>query len=129
VTKVVGTAKRSPSSGSGSGAAGSSPANTASTTAQQATVGASGPTESRVRDNGNTLSRGMRRAVGLNPVRPHRAEGMRTDPPVSVPIAKAAMSSVTETAAPEDEPPGIRPVARSHGLRGVSKWAFSPSPE
>ena len=29
------------------------------------------------------------------------------------------MPSVTETAAPEEEPPGIRRLARSHGLAGV----------
>ena len=62
---------------------------------------------------------GTRRAVGLKPVRPHSAEGMRTEPPVSVPIAAAAMPSVTEIAAPEEDPPGMRPVARSQGLRGV----------
>ncbi|CPP50460.1 Uncharacterised protein [Bordetella pertussis] len=44
---------------------------------------------------------------------------MRTDPPVSEPMAPLAMPSVTETAAPEEEPPGMRPVARSQGLRGV----------
>ena len=44
---------------------------------------------------------------------------MRTEPPVSVPSPTAAMPSDTDTAAPEDEPPGIRPVARSQGERGV----------
>jgi hypothetical protein len=44
---------------------------------------------------------------------------MRTEPPVSVPIAATAIASATLTAAPDDEPPGIRPVARSYGLRGV----------
>ena len=61
----------------------------------------------------------MRRAVGLKPVRPHNAAGMRTEPPVSVPRPIAAMPSDTDTAAPEDEPPGMRPVARSQGLFGV----------
>jgi hypothetical protein len=32
---------------------------------------------------------------------------MRTEPPVSVPIATAAMPSATETGAPAEEPPGI----------------------
>jgi hypothetical protein len=50
---------------------------------------------------------------------PHSAVGMRQEPPVSVPSAPTAMASVTDTAAPDEEPPGIRPAARSNGLRGV----------
>jgi hypothetical protein len=44
---------------------------------------------------------------------------MRIDPPVSVPIAAAAIPSVTEIAGPDDEPPGMRPVARSKAFFGV----------
>ena len=62
---------------------------------------------------------GTRPCVGLNPANPHRAEGMRTEPPVSVPMPSAAMPSVTDTAAPLDEPPGMRRVVRSQGLAGV----------
>ena len=50
----------------------------------------------------------MRAAVGLKPVRPHSAAGMRIEPPVSVPSATAAMPSATDAAAPDDEPPEIR---------------------
>jgi hypothetical protein len=57
--------------------------------------------------------------VGLKPTKPFSAEGMRIDPPVSVPIAPAAMPSVTETAAPDDDPPGMRPAARSKAFFGV----------
>jgi hypothetical protein len=32
---------------------------------------------------------------------------MRTEPPVSVPIPTTAPPSLTDTAAPEDDPPGI----------------------
>jgi hypothetical protein len=32
---------------------------------------------------------------------------MRTEPPVSVPIAITAPPSLTDTAAPDDDPPGI----------------------
>src|SRR5262245_60978924 len=102
---------------------------TASICAQHATVGASGPIESSEVERGNPPDLDTRRAVGVKPVSPHNADGIRTEPPVSVPMAKAAMPSVTDTAAPDDEPPGMRPVERSHGLRGVSKCAFSPSPE
>jgi hypothetical protein len=87
--------------------------------AQQRTEAASGPTESSAVDSGSTPSIGTRRAVGLKPVSPHKAEGMRTEPPVSVPTAATAMPSVTETAAPDEDPPGMRPPARSHALRGV----------
>jgi len=44
---------------------------------------------------------------------PHKAAGIRVDPPVSVPMPATAMPSATETAAPEDEPPGIRRLERS----------------
>ena len=46
-------------------AAGVSPARIASITAQHATLGASGPTESRLGASGNTPVIGTRRAVGL----------------------------------------------------------------
>ena len=62
-------------------------------------------------------SRGTRYCVGLKPTSPHSAAGMRTEPPVSVPIATAAMPSATEIGAPAEEPPGIR--LRSKGLPGV----------
>src|SRR5215475_14648349 len=119
-TTVCGAASRSPSTRYGVRSSGSSPAMTASSAAQQATVGASGPTESSVKDNGSTPSVGTRLAVGLQPTMPQSAAGMRQEPPVSVPTAATAMPSVTDTAAPDEEPPGMRPVARSYGLRGVS---------
>ena len=55
---------------------------------------------------------------------PHSAAGMRTEPPVSLPMAISAMRSPTVTAAPEDEPPGTR--ARSRGLAGVPKCGLAP---
>jgi hypothetical protein len=62
--------------------------------------------------------------VGLKPTRPFNAAGMRIDPPVSLPIARAAMPSVTEIAALDDEPPGMRPVARSKAFFGVPYGHF-----
>ena len=94
-----------------------SPANTASTMAQHSTELASGPIESSEVESGTTPSIGTRRAVGLKPVMPQTAAGMRTEPPVSVPSAATAMPSATETAAPAEEPPGTR--LRSAGLPGV----------
>ena len=90
---------------------------TASATAQQAMLLASGPIESSVVDSGVAPSRDTRNWVGLNPGMPHNAAGMRTEPPVSVPSAATAMPSATDTAAPDDEPPGTR--LRSAGLPGV----------
>src|SRR5579863_3888732 len=100
-----------------SGADGGSPARTASAIAQQAMLLANGPIESSVVDSGIAPSQGMRGLVGLKPAMPHSAAGMRTEPPVSLPIATTAAPSPTETAAPDDEPPGIR--RRSYGLPGV----------
>src|SRR5438477_12064655 len=96
---------------------GGSPAMIASAIAQQAMLLASGPIDSRVVDKGTAPSRGMRCCVGLNPAMPQNAAGIRTEPPVSVPIATIAWPSPIETAAPEDEPPGIK--RRSWGLPGV----------
>ena len=80
---------------------GSSPAMTASAIAQQATLLANGPIELRVVESGGAPSRGTRFCVGLNPTMPQSAAGMRTEPPVSVPIATTAAPSATETAAPD----------------------------
>ena len=96
---------------------GSSPARIASAVAQASTVAAIGPTESSVGDSGKAPSVGTRDLVGLNPTRPHNAAGMRTEPPVSVPIEMSDMPSAVATAAPELDPPGTRD--RSAGLPGV----------
>jgi len=41
------------------------------------------------------------------------------EPPVSEPSPATASPSATDTAAPDDEPPGMRAVCVSTGLRGV----------
>ena len=86
-----------------------------------------GPTESSVKLSGKAPSVGTRCRLGLKPTRPHSAAGMRTEPPVSVPMAISHMPSATATAAPADEPPGTR--ARSRGLPGVPKCGLAPMPE
>ncbi len=116
---VLGTARRRPRSGSASGTGPPSPDRMASSSAQQRTLAAIGPMESRLADSGSTPSIDTRQALGLKPVRPHSAAGMRTEPPVSEPMAATAMPSATDTAAPDEEPPGMRPVARSQGFSGV----------
>src|SRR5699024_10517792 len=101
----------------------------ASATAQQATEGASGPEESRLVDSGTMPWAGSRLAVGLNPVTPQNAAGVRTEPPVSVPNEMTDMSSATATPAPEEDPPAIRPVWRPHGQLGEPWCGLMPTPE
>jgi hypothetical protein len=112
-----GTPIRSPARGNGSRGAGSSPAITASAAAHSATVRARGPRESREKESGNAPARGTRRAVGLKPTTPLSEAGIRTEPPVSDPIAMSLVPCPTETPAPEDEPPGMR--SGSAALPGV----------
>src|SRR6476469_3210656 len=63
----------------------------------------------------------------LNPTRPQKAAGTRTEPEVSVPTARSTIPAATATAEPEEEPPGIR--SGASGLTGLPKCGFSPSPE
>ena len=63
----------------------------------------------------------IRPMVVFSPVTPFHAAGMRTDPPVSVPIAQGAIRAATATPEPEDEPPGVRCVLSSQGFQGVPK--------
>src|SRR5262245_27286411 len=53
--------------------------------------------------------------VGRRPLVPQRADGIRIDPPVSVPSAPTQRSAASAAAEPPLEPPAIRP--RSHGFR------------
>ena len=51
---------------------------------------------------------------------PLKAAGMRTEPPVSVPMATGTSPAATATAEPDEEPPGMRSSpAGEAGLRGV----------
>ena len=95
--------------------------------AQSSTLRAIGPAMSNLRAKGTTPFSGSAPCVGLNPTSPFHAAGTRTDPPVSVPTAAAASPSATDTAAPDDEPPGAR--SGSSALGGVAVRGFSPSPE
>ena len=53
---------------------------------------------------------------------------MRTDPPVSLPSASIAEPSQRLTPAPEEDPPGTRCSAASHGLTGVPVLGLRPTP-
>src|SRR5712691_1581228 len=61
----------------------------------------------------------MRPHVGLNPISPVQAAGMRTLPPVSVPSATSASPAATAAALPPDEPPTVRPGAAGFLTTGV----------
>src|SRR6476661_4737040 len=66
------------------------------------------------------------------PTSPLKLEGMRTEPPPSVPIASGPSPAATAAPAPPDEPPGV--IAVFHGLRvtpcnGVSVTPLWPNSE
>ena len=73
--------------------------------------------ETIVRLSGTTPLNGTSLNDGLSPTRPQAAEGMRIDPPVSVPMDANAIPAATETADPPDDPPGER--------LGSSGWTAS----
>src|SRR6266508_443587 len=66
---------------------------------------------------------GARPFVGFNPMTPHQAAGMRTDPAPSLPVASGTMPVATATADPADEPPGVH-----RGLRGLRVTAIGHAP-
>jgi len=50
---------------------------------------------------------GYRFSDVFSPITPLNADGSRTEPPVSLPIAIGTILSATATALPEEDPPGI----------------------
>src|SRR3546814_19290072 len=77
------------------------------------------------------MSMGIRPRLGFRPTTPHRAAGMRTDPPMSVPSASGTQPVATATPEPPDEPPGVRVASQGllvtpqRGLDVVPAWANS----
>ena len=63
---------------------------------------------SSVGESGNTPATLIRPIVTLRPVRPHQADGIRTDPPVSVPIAHGTMRAAVAAPEPLLDPPAAR---------------------
>src|SRR5476651_2038791 len=57
---------------------------------------------------------------------PHKAAGMRTEPPVSLPIAAGASAAATATPEPLLDPPGERGMPGSQGFHGVPIAVFVP---
>jgi hypothetical protein len=94
-------------------------------------------TVSSVVDRGTAPAVGTRLAVFLKPTMPFRAAGIRIDPPVSEPSPMNAAPVATDTAAPDDEPPGTRGVSglptgrscRPSQAAGVATCGFVPMPE
>src|SRR5215813_10085327 len=89
---------------------------TFSISAQSSAVRHIGPVLERspVIDGGHA---GTRPNVALMPTRPLKLEGMRTEPPPSVPMAIGPRPAATAAPAPPDEPPGVR--SSFHGLRVI----------
>src|SRR5262249_58158165 len=64
-----------------------------------------------------------RARVGLSPTSPHSLDGMRMDPPPSLPCAAGTMPLATAAADPPEDPPAERP--GSQGLRAAGKLRAS----
>src|SRR2546423_5163233 len=89
-----------------------------------------GPTCATV-PKGDSGQAGTRPKEGLMPNSPVKEQGMRIDPPRSVPTASGPIPAATAATAPPDEPPGV--FAGFHGLRvmpvrALSVTAFQPNP-
>src|SRR4051812_39707678 len=60
--------------------------------------------------------------AGLEPYRPLRAAGIRTEPPMSDPSARVVIPAASAAADPPDEPPGVN--SGFHGLRVIPHKAL-----
>ncbi len=87
---------------------------TSSSSAASATVRAIGPLLARPVRSGASGPSDTRPREGLTPTRPHTLDGMRMDPPPSLPWAAGARPAATAAAAPPLDPPADRD--RSHGV-------------
>src|ERR1700728_3425559 len=87
---------------------------TSSSSAASATVRAIGPSMLSPARSGRTGPRDIRPRVGLIPKTPQTLEGIRIEPPPSLPWAAGARPAATEAAAPPLDPPALRD--RSHGV-------------
>ena len=66
----------------------------------------------------------MRPKVGRRPARPQRADGLRIDPLVSVPMAKPTQPAAVADEGPADDP--LEPCVGSHGLLVCPPNQLSP---
>ena len=60
------------------------------------------------------------------PTSPQCADGMRTEPPPSEPMANGVTPAATEAPDPAEDPPGVSSVFQ--GFRVVSKTGLWPTP-
>src|SRR4051812_29987911 len=91
------------------------PTTTDSISAASRTERVNGPSTDNVFQPRNPGSLGTAPKVGLWPTIPQKDAGIRTEPPPSVPSARAVIPAATDAPAPPLDPPGVRP--RSQGLR------------
>ena len=99
---------------------------TVSARARSRTDAAIGPVTEIVGQPRKPGSLGTRPKVGFIPYAPQNADGMRIDPPPSVPTANVTMPLATEAAAPPLDPPLVRD--RSTGFRVTPYTSFSVVP-
>src|SRR6185295_16577101 len=102
---------------------------TVSRSAASVTVRVIGPTCATV-PNGDSGQAGTRPNDGFSPNRPVNAQGMRIEPPPSVPSVSGPMPAATAAAPPPEDPPGV--FAGFHGFRvmpvsGLSVTPFQPN--
>src|SRR5947207_10591421 len=90
---------------------------------QPATSRAIGPTWSKLGASGKQPAVGTRSYVGLKPTVPQHADGIRIEPPESLPSAASARPAASAAAEPPLEPPAMRPGASGFGT--VPKCGFS----
>ena len=86
----------------------------ASSAAQSATVRAIGPGWSSDGASGTIPSSGIRPCVGLIAEVPQKADGIRSEPHVSLPSVAGVIRAASAAALPPLEPPAIR--SSAHGL-------------
>src|SRR6478672_6216623 len=114
-------ANRAGSSESESGLAALAPAMTLRNRATSATLRAIGP----LVESGDQVdeSDGTRPGVGRKPTTLQNAAGLRSEPPVSLPVAIGDIPHASATAAPPLLPPHVLP--RSYGLRVAPKTVLN----
>src|SRR5450631_1591794 len=96
---------------------------TSSSRAASATVRVIGPLVASPNRSGTIGPSDTRPRDGLIPNSPHTLEGMRMEPPPSLPCAAGARRAATAAAAPPLDPPADR--VRSHGGRAGGPTAVS----
>src|SRR5262249_40545182 len=97
--------------------------------AASSTVRLIGPSAMKGVAPANALGRGTtgtRPNDGLSPTTLHQADGIRIEPPASVPSANGTSPSATAAALPPAEPPAF--LSKSNGLRDGPKRKLSQTP-